>query len=155
MVSGEDVVKQSMMSKRFSLIVTGVCALPLMGASTAGAAGFHARQTIAVQVKPSPARTATLTPGQHIDVRISGAALRRSQAYCLGLVSMIDRYSLPVNLGRVVVAPSGAGSVSTSIPANLLPAEPAGPFMLFVGACTSIAPDRPFVATTTVRIVRA
>lgn len=140
-----------------SLIATGICALalPLTASSSALAAGVHTQQTIAVRAQAPAVRTAALTPGQHIDVHISGTVLQRRHAYCLGLVSMIDRYSLPVNLGRVVVATSGSGSVSTSIPANLLPAEPAGPFMLFVGACTSIAPDRPFVATTTVRIVSA
>jgi len=145
-------VKQRATSTRIFLGTVGLCALvlSLVDASTAGAAGPRAHQTILVKTTAPPP---TLTPGEHIDVRISATVLQRRHSYCLGLVSMIDRYSLPVNLGRVVVAPSGTGSVSTSIPSNILPAEPAGPFMLFVGACTSIAPDRPFVATTTVHII--
>ncbi len=97
---------------------------------------------------------AALTPGLRIGVTVRGlpAAYR---PYCLGLASAIDRYSLPVSLGRVERDAQGTGRITAIVPPRLFPAEPAGPYLLFVGVCTSVAPDRPFVARAMVRIVPA
>ncbi len=95
----------------------------------------------------------TLTPGEH--VRVTVQRLPRLQAqhrYCLGLASALDRGSLPLNLGQVHQTADGRGDVLTMVPSRLIPAEPPGPYLLFVGACTSIAPDRPFVAQIMVTI---
>jgi len=61
----------------------------------------------------------------------------------------------PVSLGRVARDAQGMGRIAATVPPRLLPAEPAGPYLLFVGVCTPIAPDRPFVARATIRIVPA
>jgi len=96
----------------------------------------------------------TLTPGLRIGVTVRGLPATQ-RGYCLGLASAIDRYSLPVSLGRVARAAPGMGRSAATVPPRLLPAEPAGPYLLFVGVCTPIAPDRPFVARATIRIVPA
>lgn len=109
-----------------------------------------ASPTMAISVAGRLARV--LTPGAHISVVVSPLPEQRHD-YCLGLISAIDRYGLPLNLGRLVRDLSGAGRVQAVIPARLFPAEPAGPFVLFVGTCTPIAPDRPFLARTAIHIV--
>lgn len=96
--------------------------------------------------------SAALTPGQRIGVTVRGLP-RAYRPYCLGLASAIDRYSLPVSLGRVARDAQGTGRITAVLPPRLFPAEPAGPYLLFVGMCTSVAPDRPFVARTMIRIV--
>ncbi len=95
-----------------------------------------------------------LTPGLRIGVTVR-ALPPAYRPYCLGLASAIDRYSLPVSLGRVERDAQGTGHITAVVPPRLFPAEPAGPYLLFVGVCTSVAPDRPFVARATVRIVPA
>ncbi len=95
----------------------------------------------------------TLTPGEHFWVIVQWLPRPRAdQRYCLGLASALDRGSLPLNLGQVHQTADGRGDVLATIPPHLIPAEPPGPYLLFVGACTSIAPDRPFVAQTMVTI---
>ena len=94
----------------------------------------------------------TLVPGARIGVTVS-ALPPSHRAYCLGLASMLDRYGLPVSLGRVARSLDGTGHAMGTIPPRLLPAEPAGPFLLFVGTCPPVAPDHPFVARTVIRIV--
>ncbi len=85
----------------------------------------------------------TLTPGLRIGVTVRGLPATR-RAYCL-----------PVSLGRVARDPQGTARVTATVPPRLFPAEPPGPYLLFVGVCTAIAPDRPFVARTTIHIVPA
>lgn len=94
------------------------------------------------------------TPGARISVTV-WALPPAHQPYCLGLASAIDRAGLPVSLGRVARDRHGVGRVAAIIPSRLFPAEPAGPYLLFVGACTPIAPDRPFYARTMIRILPA
>lgn len=93
-----------------------------------------------------------LTPGMRINVVVRPLPPAR-HAYCLGLASAIDRAGLPVSLGRIALDLHGGGHLLTTIPPRLFPAEPAGPFLLFVGTCTPIAPDRPFLARTIIHIV--
>lgn len=94
------------------------------------------------------------TPGTRISVTVWALPSTR-HAYCLGLASAIDRAGLPVSLGRVARNQHGMGRVAAVIPPHLFPAEPAGPYLLFVGTCTPIAPDRPFIARAMVRILPA
>lgn len=95
-----------------------------------------------------------VSPGTRINVLVAPLPALR-QDYCLGLASAIDRFGLPVSLGRVVRDLDGVGRLKTVIPPRLLPAEPAGPYLLFVGRCTPIAPDRPFLARLTIHIAPA
>jgi len=95
----------------------------------------------------------SLTPGEHVRVTVQRLPRPRAQHhYCLGLASALDRGSLPLNLGQVHQTADGRGEVLAMVPLRLIPAEPPGPYLLFIGACTSIAPDRPFVAQTMVTI---
>jgi len=95
----------------------------------------------------------TLTPGEHFRVIVQRLPRPRARhRYCLGLASALDRGSLPLNLGQVHQTADGRGDILAMVPSRLIPAEPPGPYLLFVGACTSIAPDRPFVAQTMVTI---
>jgi len=95
----------------------------------------------------------TLTLGEHFRVTVQRLPRPRARyRYCLGLTSALDRGSLPLNLGQVHQTADGRGEVLAMVPPHLIPAEPPGPYLLFIGACTSIAPDRPFVAQTMVTI---
>jgi len=133
----------------------GALALAALVALVLEATGFvraEAETTMAVSVNGRA--VTTLTPGVHIGVVVRGLPVLASRgAYCLGLASAIDRYSLPVSLGRVARDAQGTGRIVAIVPPRLFPAEPTGPYLLFIGTCTPIAPDRPFVARTTIRIV--
>ena len=127
----------------------GVIALALSMAAT----GAHAGAATSMLLVRAYGRSASVvTPGTRIAVTAHRLPATR-HAYCLGLASVIDRYALPLNLGRVRREASGDAHVAATIPVRLLPAEPAGPYLLFVGACTPIAPDHPFVAQVMIRIV--
>lgn len=130
----------------------GLGALAILFATAATPAPIQGAPTIAVSAHGHA--IGTLTPGLRFGVVVRGLPAA-ARPYCLGLASMIDHYSLPVSLGQVARDPSGTGRLTTIVPPRLFPAEPAGPYLLFVGVCTAIAPDRPFVARTTVRIVPA
>lgn len=106
----------------------------------------------ALAIRVNGRAVAAVTPGTRIDVVVHALPPAR-HAYCLGLASAIDRAGLPVSLGRIVPDPHGTGHLLATIPSRLFPAEPAGPFLLFVGTCTPIAPDRPFLARTIIHIV--
>lgn len=105
---------------------------------------------MAISVDGHAARV--VTPGTHIDVTVSMLPEVR-HAYCLGLASAIDRFGLPVTLGQFIRDVRGSGRIKAVIPLRLFPAEPVGPFLLFVGTCTPVAPDRPFLAHSLIRIV--
>lgn len=124
------------------LIVAGAMALMPLTASAAAA------PTLSIDT------AGPLTPGTRIGVTVHALPAAK-RAYCLGLASAIDRYGLPVSLGRVTRDRAGTGRLVATIPTRLLPAEPAGPFLLFVGTCTPIAPDRPFVARTFITVMPA
>jgi len=130
----------------------GLGALALMALALETTASVRAGAEATMAVSVNGRAVTTLTPGLHIGVVVRGLPAPRG-AYCLGLASAIDRYSLPVSLGRVARDAQGTGRITAVVPPRLFPAEPAGPYLLFVGVCTPIAPDRPFVARTTIRIV--
>lgn len=132
----------------------GLGALALVALVLEATASVQARAAATMAVSVNGRAAATLTPGVHIGVVVRGLPAPRG-TYCLGLASAIDRYSLPVSLGRVTRDAQGTGRIAAVVPPRLFPAEPAGPYLLFVGTCTPIAPDRPFVARTTIRIVPA
>jgi hypothetical protein len=94
-----------------------------------------------------------LAPGATITVQTSGLGTVRG-AYCLGLTSLRDRYGIPVNLGTLLPVDAGQMTLDVTIPLKVFPAEPPGPFLLFVGHCTNVAPDG-VLARVTVQIVQA
>jgi hypothetical protein len=126
---------------------------PVVSARDA-AAGASASTAATMAVSANGHSAVALTPGQRIGVTVRELPVA-SRPYCLGLASAIDRYSLPVSLGRVARDAQGTGRITAVVPPRLFPAEPAGPYLLFVGMCTSVAPDRPFVARAMIRIVPA
>ncbi len=144
-----------MMGMRMTSWIRGLGAVALVLVTTASAwPGQRAHAAATMEVSANGHATATLTPGLRIGVTVRGLPVPR-RPYCLGLASAIDRYSLPVSLGRIARDEQGTGRITATVPPRLFPAEPAGPYLLFVGSCTTIAPDRPFVARITIRIVPA
>lgn len=121
-------------------------------ATQSPAACWAAAVVISVSVNGHMVRA--VSPGTRINVLVAPLPQLR-QDYCLGLASAIDRSGLPVSLGRVVRDFDGVGHLKTVIPPRLLPAEPAGPYLLFVGRCTPIAPDHPFLARLIIHIAPA
>lgn len=126
---------------------SGAAAMPVTATATAIA-------TTTMAIDTGGRAAGPMTPGMRLAVTVQMLPAAR-HAYCLGLASTIDRYSLPVSLGRITRDVNGVGRVATTIPLRIFPAEPAGPFLLFVGTCTLIAPDRPFLARTIITIVPA
>src|SRR5271165_6525976 len=87
-----------------------------------------------------------LSPGATIQV-VAQNLPPAPRGYCLGLVSLRDRYGIPVSLGAFHHTGSRTWSVLARVPRNVFPAEPAGPFLLYAGRCTSVAPDGNFGST--------
>jgi hypothetical protein len=94
-----------------------------------------------------------LAPGATFSV-VTTALVAGHSSYCLGLISLRDRYGLPVNLGVFRPVADGLMSVYARVPLSVFPAEPPGTFLLFAGRCTTVAPDGIF-ASVTVRILPA
>lgn len=82
----------------------------------------------------------TLTPGATIQV-VAQNLPPAPQGYCLGLASLRDRYGIPVSLGAFHRTGSHTWTAMAQVPRRVFPAEPAGPFLLYAGRCTSVAPD--------------
>ncbi|GAC1394887.1 MAG: hypothetical protein NVSMB65_13170 [Chloroflexota bacterium] len=99
----------------------------------------------AVSIMPRQAHRARVTAvrsfaaGSGIDIQVVNLP-RPGGTFCVGLASLIDRGGLPLNLGRLHARGARGGTLSTRIPAGLIGPEPAGPFLVFVGDCTSPAP---------------
>ncbi len=91
---------------------------------------------------------AMLYPGSVVTVT---ARVATGPWACVGLASMIDHGSLPLDLGPVKRIHGLAVAVVT-IPGRLLTAEPEGAYLLFIGSCASVAPDRPIVASSIIGI---
>lgn len=138
-----------------------------MGRTVRGIAAILASLAILGHNSPGIARAGAAAlrlshQGQAVRVLAPGASFLAVAAeppaghvpYCLGLASMRDRYGLPVSLG--IFHPHGDGmiAVQATVPSAVFPAEPPGPFLLYVGRCTSVAPDGA-LASATVTIVPA
>ena len=136
------------MLKRYAVPLAIAGLLAVQVAATCQAA------TTVISVSVNGRLVRAVSPGTRINVLVAPLPELR-QDYCLGLASAIDRSGLPVSLGRVVRDFDGVGRLKTVIPLRLLPAEPAGPYLLFVGRCTPIAPDRPFLARLIIHIAPA
>jgi len=118
-------------------------------------------QPLPVQAAGHPALVATVRGypqarfhgGDTLRVTVTGLAAGRA-ALCVGLASPLDPGGLALNLGRLHrLGGSPALSVATvTIPTGLIPAEPAGVFFLFAGACAGQTVDTPFVAREAIEI---
>ena len=82
-----------------------------------------------------------LTPGSSFQVLVRGLRTPPAGGYCLGMASLLDRYGIPVTLGALEPSAEGQLVARATIPSAVFPAEPPGPFLLFVGQCTSVAPE--------------
>jgi len=94
----------------------------------------------AVRVLHNGRAVTLLAPGASFTVLVSGLGSPR-ETYCLGLASLRDRYGLPVSLGVFRPVDDGLMAVNAVVPTTVFPAEPVGPFLLFAGHCTTVAPD--------------
>lgn len=110
--------------------------LDVSAAEGASAAVMLAPKTVA---RSANLPLATYAAGQRIVVRASGLATP-ARPLCVGLSSLIDRYSLPINLGQLHVSSTRIAELRTRIPAGLIGPEPAGPYVVFVGLCGVPAP---------------
>jgi hypothetical protein len=90
--------------------------------------------------------TTMLAPGATIQI-VARDLPPAPHGYCLGLVSLRDRYGIPVSLGAFHRTGTRTWTVVARVPRNVFPAEPAGPFLLYAGRCTSVAPDGNFGST--------
>jgi len=123
-----------------------VGALMVLGAGVASlgapvAEGSNMAVVLAQKTGARPASTplADYAAGQSIVVRAS-RLVTPAKPLCVGLSSLIDHYSLPINLGQLHVTSTRVAELRTRIPAGLIGPEPAGPYVVFVGVCGVPAP---------------
>ncbi len=135
-------------------ILAAMSVMAMAPAPAKAVAVLSLRAAQAPRIQGSSGATLVLIPGQHIHVTVRGLPLA-AHPYCIGLASEVDRGGLPVSLGLITRDGTNTWRLATAIPARILPAEPAGLFMLFVGTCTAVAPDGPFLVHTTIRIMPA
>lgn len=121
------------------MILASLLAGLLLAAIMGRAPAAHARSGAMRMVwgEQPPRR---LSPGSSFQVVVRGLQAMPAGGYCLGMASLRDRYGIPVTLGALR-ATGGQLGVRATIPSALFPAEPPGPFLLFVGQCTTVAPE--------------
>jgi hypothetical protein len=126
-------------------LLASLCAILPLFARPGGARAHHTPVVIAVRVRPAQALHGPLVPGMPFTASVQGLRAMGTP-YCLGLTSLQDRYGIPVTLG--VLHPTVGGlQVAVRVPQRVFPAEPPGPFLLFVGRCTDVAPEGIFGST--------
>ena len=124
-------------------LLASLTALALL-ARIDGATVAHASSTT-IQILHAGAPSRLLAPGADFVVLASGSAL--PPGACLGLASLRDPGGIPVSLGSFR-AVAGSLAVHARVPLSVFPAEPPGPFLLFVGRCTDVAPDGNYASAT-------
>jgi hypothetical protein len=95
-----------------------------------------------------------LHEGRQVQVLVPGATVvavatglgGSEMHYCLGLASVADRYGIPITLGEFRPGDDGVMLARARVPLNMFPAEPAGPYILFAGRCTHVAPSGNYAA---------
>lgn len=127
------------------VVVASFAACLLAGPIVGHAPTAHARRA-ALEVIWSGKMPRPLSPGSSMQVVVRGLGAAPAGGYCLGMASLRDRYGIPVTLGALEKFGAGQLGVRATIPSALFPAEPAGPFLLFVGQCTSVAPEGIFAS---------
>ncbi|HXT37990.1 MAG TPA: hypothetical protein VN837_20635 [Chloroflexota bacterium] len=80
-----------------------------------------------------------LIPGATVEAVATGLDGRRER-YCLGLASLGDRYGVPVTLASFHPVDDGVMVAKARVPLHVFPAEPTGPFLMYAGSCTDVAP---------------
>ena len=109
-----------------------------------GATVAHANPTT-IQILREGAPVRLLAPGAEFVVRAGGLGL--PSGLCLGMASLRDPGGIPISLGSFR-AEGGSLAVHARVPLSVFPAEPPGPFLLFVGRCTDVAPDGNYGSAT-------
>jgi hypothetical protein len=125
-------------------VVAASVAVPSGGAADRGRQSLS-KDRVALSVMASLPRRSTATTAhsyaQGTALLVRASRLPRPPAtLCVGLASMIDRGSLPLNLGRLRATGHASGELHTRIPAGLIGPEPPGPYLVFVGDCARPAP---------------
>jgi hypothetical protein len=80
-----------------------------------------------------------LIPGATVEAVATGLDGKRAR-YCLGLASLGDRYGVPVTLASFHPVDDGVMVARARVPLHVFPAEPTGPFLMYAGRCTDVAP---------------
>jgi hypothetical protein len=119
----------------FAVVVTAI-----VGSGQARATGSSLR------VLHEGRQVQVLIPGASVVAVATGLAGRQMH-YCLGLASLADRYGLPITLAEFRPGDDGVMLARAHVPLNVFPGEPAGPYILFAGRCTSVAPSGNFAST--------
>jgi hypothetical protein len=141
-----------MLHSGFRLVLATIVALSLALRLAVGPPIAHAGYA-AIRIFHQGHPVHLLAPGAGFVVVVAGIG-EPHNSYCLGLASLRDRYGLPVSLGVFRPVDDGVMAVQATVPLRVFPAEPPGPFLLFVGRCTNVAPDGNY-GSATVTIVPA
>ena len=138
-------------ARMFATAVLGTSIL--FGAATAAVSArvLHAIPTL--QIMHNHQLVGVLAPGAPFTAQARGM-VQQPEGLCVGLASLRDPYAIPVSLGTLQPEGSGVLTLQATVPQRLFPAEPAGPFLLYVGRCTTVAPDGDY-ADTVLPIVAA
>lgn len=141
------------MSTMFRMLLAGTMGAGLLygvALATASARVPHARPSLRILHDQKPVDV--LAPGAPFTAQVRGVP--PPGGLCLGLASLRDPYAIPVSLGTFQPDASGTPTLQATVPQRIFPAEPAGPFLLYVGRCTTVAPDGDY-ADTMIPIVAA
>ncbi len=134
----------------FAAVVIAILVTPLVGGGQAHATGSSVMGS-SLRVLHEGRQVEVLVPGASVvavATGLSGSQMR----YCLGLASLADRYGVPVTLAEFRPGDDGVMLARARVPLNVFPGEPAGPYILFAGHCTNVAPSGNY-ASTNVTIV--
>ena len=112
----------------------------LFGLATAIASARVQRAIPTLQLLHDLQPVDVLAPGAPFVAQVRGLP-QPSGGLCLGLASLRDPYAIPASLGALHPDGSNSMTLQTTVPQQLFPAEPAGSFLLYVGRCTTVAPD--------------
>ena len=137
-----------MMGATVRLLAAIVCAVMVTALVNGGQA--HATGA-SLRVLHEGRQIQVLVPGASVVAVATGLAGNQMH-YCLGLASLADRYGIPVTLAEFRSGDDGVMLARARVPLNVFPGEPAGPYILFAGRCTNVAPSGNF-ASTNVTIV--
>jgi len=125
-------------------LMTAIMVAATLTAAVCGGEARASRPTLRILHEGRP--ITVLVPGASVQAVATGLDANRAR-YCLGLANPADRYGIPVTLATFHAGDDGVMLARARVPLNVFPAEPAGPFILFAGRCTDVAPTGNFAAT--------
>lgn len=135
-------------------LLSGVMSVSILfGAASVTASARVQAEIPALRLLHEGHPVTVLAPGASFTAQVRGVA-QQPAGLCLGLASLLDPYAVPVTLGIFQQASTGALTVQATVPTRLFPAEPVGPFLLYAGRCSSVAPDGDY-ADIVIPIVQA